>query len=595
MIVFSKPDVEQFFRTLTVQDFAVSPNESQLIFSTNLNGNFNLWGIDLPRTFPYPLTFIDQTNHGIHYDKQGRFVAVVFDRDGDENTQIYAVPREGGQLKPLRTKEGERHFFGALSDDGKRLYYTTTRDNPVHLNTYRYDLETDEETLIFKGEEGANSFIELAPDESSWISSTHLANTFMPAYVHKGDDVILLTPSLEPQHTVLDAAYTSPDDIYFVTDYGEDYAYLAHFRISTRTFNKVFELDKEGLFGLKYDKQHEQLLIMTNKGVEDRLYRYDLQTEKSSEIPVPVDTISKLVVADSGNLYLLGDTATRPLNIYVKYSGGETWQTLTDYRVPGVAEEDMVEPEVIHYPSYDGLEIEGLFFRAKEEVANGHVIHWPHGGPQAAETKGFRALFQLFLYRGYSVFAPNFRGSTGYGLKYTKMIEGDWGYGPRLDNIKGLDWLIDNGYVDRDKIFLVGGSYGGYMALLLHAKHADYYKAVIDIFGPSNLFSFIDSVPDHWKPAMKQWVGDPVEDKEKLTEDSPISHLDGMTRPMFVIQGANDPRVVKAESDQIVEALREKGREVEYLVMEDEGHGFSKKKNEIDVYRKCLAFLDRHL
>ena len=141
----------------------------------------------------------------------------------------------------------------------------------------------------------------------------------------------------------------------------------------------------------------------------------------------------------------------------------------------------------------------------------------------------------------------------------------------------------------------MGGSYGGYMALLLHGRHADYFKAVVDIFGPSDLFSFIESVPEHWKPVMNQWVGDPERDREKLIEYSPITYLDGMVKPMLVIQGAMDPRVVKAESDQIVAALKKNGADVEYMVLEDEGHGFSKKENEMKVYRAVMEFFDQFI
>lgn len=144
-------------------------------------------------------------------------------------------------------------------------------------------------------------------------------------------------------------------------------------------------------------------------------------------------------------------------------------------------------------------------------------------------------------------------------------------------------------------MLLLGGSYGGYMALLLHGRHADYFKAVVDIFGPSNLFSFIESVPEFWGPFMKQWIGDPEKDKDRLIADSPITYLDGMTKPMLVIQGANDPRVVQKESDQIVAALKEKGLEVEYTVLEDEGHGFTKKANEIFVYKKILEFFNTEI
>lgn len=175
-----------------------------------------------------------------------------------------------------------------------------------------------------------------------------------------------------------------------------------------------------------------------------------------------------------------------------------------------------------------------------------------------------------------------------------QKVEGDWGHGPRLDMIESMEWLLQEGRADRDKLFLVGGSYGGYMTLLLHGRHADYFQACVDIFGPANLFTFLNSVPDFWKPMMKQWLGDPVEDKERLTNDSPITYLDGMTKPMLVVQGANDPRVVKAESDQIVQALRDRQVEVEYLVFDDEGHGFMKKANEIAAYRRIVEFLDQH-
>lgn len=250
--------------------------------------------------------------------------------------------------------------------------------------------------------------------------------------------------------------------------------------------------------------------------------------------------------------------------------------------------------KTITYKSFDGLEIEALLFRAKEENSNGYTIFWPHGGPQAAERRFYRAMFQMLLNRGYNIFCPNFRGSTGYGASFVKMVEQDWGEGPRLDNVAAIKWLFDQGISSPEKLFLVGGSYGGYMALLLHGRHPDYFKAVVDIFGVSSLFSFYDTVPEHWKPIMERWVGDPERDKEKFEKDTPATYLDSMTKPMLVIQGAKDPRVVKSESGQIVEKLRGQGRTVEYLVLEDEGHGFSKKSNEIRVYKTMIDFLEKH-
>lgn len=215
------------------------------------------------------------------------------------------------------------------------------------------------------------------------------------------------------------------------------------------------------------------------------------------------------------------------------------------------------------------------------------IQYFGHTAPQAAERKFFRAMFQSILNRGYHIFAPNFRGSTGYGSSFVKLVEQDWGHAPRLDNVEGIKWLFDQKITDPDHLFLVGGSYGGYMALLLHGRHPEYFKAVIDIFGPSDLFTFVNSVPPHWKPIMERWLGDPERDKERFVKDSPVTYLETMTKPMLVIQGAKDPRVVKEESDQIVQKLQDKGRDVEYLVLEDEGHGFSKKRMKLKFISGC--------
>jgi dipeptidyl aminopeptidase/acylaminoacyl peptidase len=595
MIQFNKPDVEQFFRTYAIQDFAVNHDETQLIFSTNLSGKFNLWGMELPNSFPYPLTFIDQSCHGIAIDKQGRFIIAAFDCDGDENAQIYALPVKGGELKPLRFKENNRFMAPFLSKDGRRLYYTSTKDDATYLKAYCYDIETGEEKVVVNGAVGATYLYMTSPEETSYLYGKHFANTYSLAYVKKGEEEILLTPETDLQHTVSGVVYVSEDEIYLTTNFNADMSYLAKFDLATKEFTKVIAKDGEDFSDIKYDKERNALYIVSSKGVEDNIYKFDLQNGELMNIEYPASIVEKLVVTEKGNLYLLSRSATIPFNIHKKSLGSSNWEPLTNYGVPGVANKDLVEPEVLMYPSFDGLEMEALYFRASKETSNGHVILWPHGGPQSAERKQFRSLFQFLVNRGYSIFAPNFRGSSGYGLKFMKMVEGDWGNGPRLDNVAGLEFIIENGYADRDKILLMGGSYGGYMALLLHGRHAEYFKAVVDIFGPSDLFSFIESVPEHWKPIMNQWVGDPVKDREKLTEYSPITYLDGMVKPMLVIQGAMDPRVVKAESDQIVAALKEKGAEVEYLVLDDEGHGFSKKENEMKVYRAVLEFFDRFI
>ncbi|MFD1031325.1 S9 family peptidase [Metaplanococcus flavidus] len=594
MINFPKPTVEQFFRTYTISDFTVSADEKRLIFSSNLNGNVNLWAMDLPAGFPYLFAQRDESVSFIKIDSENRFVLAGYDKDGDENHQIYALPYEGGLPQPLITGEpDEKYFFEHLSEDGQRLYYVTSNGNPTFLNSHVRNLEDGTDTLLHEGEGGATQLVAVSDNEEAIVYSRALANTYVTSFVKIGDETHNLTPDASKVHIASEPVFTDDNTIYFVTNYDSEYNYVAKFEIGSKQFSKVLEIDNESVGDLKWHKESSTFYVATEKGVSDFLYRFDLKMEKPEKLQLPAAIIDKIQVAKSGSLYLLGRSATVPHNIFRLENGGD-WMQLTKNNVLGLGSEHMVEPDVVTYKSFDGMEIEALLFRAKPENDNGHTIFWPHGGPQAAERKIFRSMFQCFLNRGYSIFAPNFRGSTGYGASFVKLVEQDWGEGPRLDCLAGIEWLFEEGISDREKLFLVGGSYGGYMALLLHGRHPEYFKAVVDIFGVSDLFTFYNSVPEHWKPMMERWIGNPERDKERFIKDTPTTYLDGMVKPMLVIQGAKDPRVVKEESDQIVAKLKDAGRDVEYLVLEDEGHGFSRKENEIAVYSRMLEFLGKH-
>lgn len=332
---------------------------------------------------------------------------------------------------------------------------------------------------------------------------------------------------------------------------------------------------------------------MAEQGVTDALYSVDLATGTATSIEFPGAVTFGLKLMNSGRLYGIFTQEDTPANLFRRELDG-SWTQLTNIRVIGASTDMLGRAETIRYKSFDNMEIEGLLWRAPADRRNGHTLIFPHGGPQAADRKFFFSLYQYLLTEGYDIFQANYRGSTGYGAEFTKMIERDWGGAPRKDMLAGIEYLLEEGLASPDKLFVVGASFGGYMTLLLHGRHADYFRAAVDIFGPSNLFTFVESVPEFWKPIMDLWVGNPERDHDKMVEDSPITYLDGMTKPMLVIQGANDPRVVKAESDQIVEKLREAGRDVEYLVLEDEGHGFSKKENELKVYKAVAEFLKQH-
>nr|NNM89436.1 S9 family peptidase [Bacilli bacterium] len=592
MFSFAPPGLEEFYRTFSITYFSISHDEQQIAFSTNMNGHFNIWGMDLPNTFPYPLTMVNQRPSFVRFDPKGRFLLAGFDRDGDENQQIYAISPNGGQLMPIRVQHGKRHDFSDITQDGRYLYYSSDKDNAMYLNSYRYDLETEEETIIYEGKEVTTALLTVAPNGSSFVIAKASSNTHVACYLLIDDEEICLTPDDQVPHVVDFVRYLDDDQLVFTTNYQASHSYLVHYDIPTRAMTRLIQLENRDITWITVNQQG-MIYFVAQNGVEDELFLYDLPTHAYRKIDFPGAVIHQISVRESGNLYVLCSSEDHPVNLYRRTIDG-VWTQLTNLRVIGASPTMMQKAKTIHYPSFDGMIIEAMLFQPAKEKSNDHTIIFPHGGPQAADRKNFWSLTQFLLSQGYAIFSPNYRGSTGYGAEFTKMIERDWGGAPRQDVVSGIDYLIEQGLAHREKLFVMGGSYGGYMTLLLHGRHAEYFRAAVDIFGPSDLFTFYHSVPEFWKPMMDAWLGNPESDKEKMTEDSPITYLDAMTKPMLVIQGANDPRVVKAESDQIVERLRKKGRDIEYLVLEDEGHGFSKKENELRVYQRVIEFLDKH-
>ena len=259
----------------------------------------------------------------------------------------------------------------------------------------------------------------------------------------------------------------------------------------------------------------------------------------------------------------------------------------------------MVQPELIRYRSFDGRQIPAFLYRPRAQVTGAGipVVLSIHGGPEAQEQPiyNYYGLYQYLLSRGIGILATNVRGSTGYGITYQKLIHRDFG-GDELKDLehaalylRGLDW------VDGNRLGVFGGSFGGFATLSCLTRLPQYWAAGVDIVGPSNLITFTRAVPDFWKRMMKEWVGDPDEDAEMLRERSPITYVDQLQAPVLILQGANDPRVVKAESDQMVEKLQSLGRTVEYMVFEDEGHGFAKIANVLEAYRATTSWFEKYL
>jgi dipeptidyl aminopeptidase/acylaminoacyl peptidase len=387
---------------------------------------------------------------------------------------------------------------------------------------------------------------------------------------------------------------------YFLTDRDREFKGLAFYRLSDDSLHWVDAPDWD-VFEAAISPDGRHLAWTVNEDGYTRLLLRDLDTGETREcsgLPrgvyyclrfSPTEPILGLYVA----------SPTGPANLHMlNYETGETWQ-LTRNFTGGIPLEEMVEPEVVRFPSFDGRMVPAYLYKPKG-IAPGErvpVIVSIHGGPEIQELPvyAYKGMYQYLLNRGIGVLAPNIRGSVGYGKSYQKLIYRDWGGGELKDlehaalYLRGLDW------VDPDRLGVFGGSFGGFATLSCVTRLPQYWAAAVDLVGPSNLVTLTKHTTPSWKHRMKAWVGDPDEDYDFLVERSPINYVDNIRAPLLVIQGANDPRVPRAESDQIVERLRETGKTVEYILLEDEGHGAAKTSNQHLIFRTCAEWFEKHL
>ncbi|MCK4427709.1 MAG: S9 family peptidase, partial [candidate division Zixibacteria bacterium] len=390
----------------------------------------------------------------------------------------------------------------------------------------------------------------------------------------------------------------SPDSrfLYALTDEESEFLHLIKIDIM-RGERKVLVAPEWDVVEAATSNDGRWLVYIVNSGGFQTIILHDFNTDKERSIGENLKALHLecKFTPDGRFLAFKRNQAIRAGDYYLFDLENGGIHRITDSMSGGVRSEDLISPELIEYQSFD-RKIPAWFYRPKGEGPFPCVLSI-HGGPEYQEIPNYYHFYQYLLQAGIAVLAPNIRGSTGYGKAYMRLIHRDWGGGELKDIEAAVQFLRDHPEIDKERIGIYGGSFGGFAVLSAVTRLPDLWSAAADICGPSNLVTFAESVPEFWKPMMKEWVGDPKDPKDRkfLLKRSPITYIDQAKTPILIIQGANDPRVVKRESDQMVDALRKKAVTVEYMLFEDEGHGFTKTANAIRGWKKAADLFFEHL
>ena len=566
---------EQFAATRTFGSLVYNPSGERLFYLANTNGQKNIWSLPSGGGFAEQLTsFTDERVTELSVSPDGTWLAFLADHHGDELTQVWRLPAIGGWPERL-TDVPEAQFSLGEWLDAERVIVTANDEEPSEQHPQLLNITTGERQRLLTG--GLFYGMTAAPAGEHILIVEFLGNTNQNLYVYDVNtgQKVLITP--HEQEAIFDPGPWTQDGFYLLTNEGREFTGLAFYSLAEGSWSYVLtpEHDVEKVV-LSRDKK--LLVAVVNEAGTSQLYAVDLERNEALELPrLPYGVVDQLDIHPSGEkIALLLGTATESDNIFeLDLASGEL-KALEQSMLGGIPKGDLLEPDLIAYPSFD-CDVPAWLYRPKAAEVRVPVVLSIHGGPEAQERPsylyGYNGLYQYLLSRGIGVFAPNIRGSTGYGISYQKLIHRDWGGGELEDIRHAAEYLRTLDWVDPTKIAIFGGSFGGFATLSALTRLPEYWATGVDLVGPSNLVTFVESVPPFWRPTMRDWVGDAEDDREFLLERSPITYLDGVRAPILVMQGANDPRVVQAESDQMVEALRQRNHDVTYYVDEQGGHG----------------------
>ena len=595
-------------RTSNCSGSNFSADESKILISTNETGVYNVYEVAIDGSSKKALTnSTEESFFGQAYFPRDDRILYTYDEGGNENFGLYVQTPEGAQ-KNLTPWDSTRNGFWGWSRDEESLFFSSNRRDPRFMDLYEMsiaalDRELPIGEMIYQNDRGLDvaaispnkRYLALLQPITSADSKMFLydreSGTSRDISEHEGD------VQYSPQFFSLDNS-----ELYYTTDEGSEFQYLAKLNIETGEVSKVFETTWDVWYA--YHSYNEKYRVIgINEDALTRIRIFEIATGEELKMPELNDgSIKSASISKSEEMIRLTvGTSYSPDNIYIHNLKSGALTKLTNSLNPEINFEHLVAGQVVRYESFDGLEIPAIYYQPKVASEKNQVpgLIWVHGGPGGQSRLSNFALIQYLVNHGYAILAVNNRGSSGYGKTFNHLDDKNHGDKDLKDCIAGKKFFESTGLVDMNRVGIIGGSYGGYMTMAALTFAPEEFDVGVNIFGVTNWIRTTRSIPPYWesfRKALYDEIGDPyTADSVRLFEISPLFHAHRVVKPLMVLQGANDVRVLQVESDEIVEAVKKNGVPVEYVIFDDEGHGFRKKENEIEGYGKIKVFLDKYL
>ncbi|HLO59410.1 MAG TPA: S9 family peptidase [Bacteroidales bacterium] len=595
--------INQFFKNLRMTGGTFSNDEKKILVSTDKSGIFNVYEINLADTTMRQVTSSQKESFfAIDYVKGTNDLFYSSDQGGNEISHIYMLKADG-TTQDLTPGEKEKAGFAGWSEDKKSMYFGSNKRDPQFFDFYKMTVGEWKPQLLYQYEDGLD-FSGISDDENIVALQRPITSSENQLFL-KNKTAKKLTEISDPSSPGQYSASGFSDDgrfFYYVTDAGKEFAYLVEYEIATGNRKTIYETNWDVMYSYVSENEKYRVIAVNEDGKNNIIVLNNKTNEKVDFPQIPDGDVQEVNISDSEKLMLLTvGTSKSPADLFVYNFETKELKKLTNTLNTEINPEDLSTAQVVRFKSFDSLEIPAIFYKPLTADAKNKVpaLVWVHGGPGGQSRVGYSSLIQFFVNHGYAILAVNNRGSSGYGKTFYKMDDRNHGDKDLKDCIWGKKWLQSQEYIDSNKIGILGGSYGGFMTMAAMTSAPEEFKVGVDLFGVTNWLRTLKSTPAWWasfRTALFNEMGDPfTSDSVRLYNISPLFHADKVRNPVMILQGANDPRVLQVESDEMVAGIKKNNVPVEYVIFPDEGHGFIKKENEIKGYGQILTFLDKYL